>query len=209
MKKNILHLFTVISLLVFGSCSKDNPVPVTDQEELGSAELIFTEVKVEPHDDHFHYNDFEGAEKQSIKFTGKDLLPPVKAHMHLHVGKTYRFELKATDFAGRPAEQTFIDSEEQHFAFWLNAPASSMKVIFADKKADKTRVKVGTVGYISVLKETNAFELRYIMRHLNPGVKSKIDLVNDIQNKDFTKFGGANDLDLKFEMHFVGEEHSH
>jgi len=198
----------IIALITLNSCSKDDPIPVIDQEEVGSARLVFTEVEVEAHGDHFHYNDFAGQEKDSIIFEGEKFLPPVGAHMHLEVGKTYRFELRVFDFAGRQSQKTFIDRDDQHFAFWIGAPADALKIIYADKKEDKTKVKVGTIGYITVLKASESFNWRYIMRHLNPGVKTSIDVENDIQNKDFTKFGGANDIDVKFETHLVDDDHS-
>lgn len=207
MKINTYIASAIIALITLNSCSKDDPIPVIDQEEVGSARLVFTEVEVEAHGDHFHYNDFAGAEKDSINFEGEKFLPPVGAHMDLEVGKTYRFQLRVFDFAGRQSQKTFIEREDQHFAFWLNAPADAVKIIYADKKEDGTRVKVGTVGYISVLKATNSFNWRYIMRHLNPGVKTSIDVAKDIQNKEFTKFGGANDIDLQFNMHLVAEHH--
>ena len=210
MKKLNILFIALISVSLFSACSKDDPSQEVDQEEVSGATLTFTEVKAEAHDDHFHYNDFEGAEVEKIEFKGNNLLPDVGAHVHLEVGKSYRFNLTVRDFAGRESQQTFVERDDIHFAFLLGIPQDALTVTYADKKADGTRVKVGTVGYITVKKETSTFIFNYVLRHLNPGVKASIDTKTDIFNKDYTKFGGANDLDLKFELHLVGEdEHDH
>lgn len=210
MKNISIIIFSVILLNFLNSCSKNDPTIEVDQEEVSGASLTFTEVTAEAHDDHFHYHDIEGAEVEKIDFKGSNLLPAVGAHVHLEVGKSYRFQLTVRDFADRESQQTFIERDDQHFAFILGVPADAITVTYADKKADGTRVKVGTIGYITVKKPTNSFVFNYVLRHLNPGVKSTIDPVKDIFTKDYTKFGGANDLDLKFELHLVNEdEHAH
>lgn len=204
------HLFIIaISILFFApSCSKDNPTPEVDQEEVGTATLIFTEVEREVHDDHYHYHDIPNAEIEEIKFEGEQMLPPLDAHLHLEVGKTYRLELIATDFAGRESQQTFLNRADTHQAFILGAETGSLAYVYADRDADNNRVNVGVTGYLTVLKETNTFTLRYVMRHLNPGVKDNIS-ADDWDNANFTQYTGANDLDLKMMVHLVSEEGHH
>ena len=209
MKNYQFILFALIALVSFQSCSKDDPNPEVDQEEVSGATLTFTEVEREAHDDHYHYNDIINPEIETISFSGNDLLPPVGAHVHLEVGKTYRFNLVVKDFAGRESQQTFIDRDDQHFAFLLNAPVGTLEAAYADKKTDGSSVKVGVVGYVTVVKEAPTFTFRYLMRHLNPGVKASINTKTDIFNTDFQKFGGANDMDLKFELHLVKDGHDH
>src|SRR5690606_10932383 len=108
--KNILSYITVILALTFVSCTKDDPTPEHDQEEVSTATLTFTEVDRELHEGHYVYGDIAAAEVEEVKFTPTDgqLLPPVGAHIHLEVGKTYRLELKATDFAGRETQNSFV-----------------------------------------------------------------------------------------------------
>ncbi|MEI5986071.1 MULTISPECIES: hypothetical protein [Sphingobacterium] len=209
--KNI-HLFIIalFSISVFSSCSKDDPNPEVDQEEVSGATLVFTEVKKVVNGSNVSYEDIAGAEVEKIEFKGNDLLPEVGAHLHLEKDKSYRFNLIVRDFAGRESQQTFVARDDQHFAFILGAPADALSISYADKKADGTAVKVGTVGHISVNQVAESFTFNYILRHLNPGVKSQIDLDKDITNKEYTKFGGANDLDLKFSLHLVEEDdHGH
>ncbi|WP_392469198.1 hypothetical protein ACF3OC_10875 [Sphingobacterium cellulitidis] len=207
MKSNIFILFILASFFTFQSCSKDDPTPEVDQEEVGSATLTFTEVEAEKHDDHYHYHDISNPEVESVEFSGEKFLPPVGAHIHLEVGKSYRFNLKVKDFAGRESQQTFIDRADQHFAFLLGAPAGTLSAEYADKTADGKAANVGVTGYITVIKASNSFTFRYLLRHLNPGVKSTINPKTDIFNADFNKFGGANDLDLKVELHLVEAGH--
>ncbi|MBD1432170.1 hypothetical protein H8B06_04970 [Sphingobacterium sp. DN00404] len=207
--KQINIFILAISILFFApSCSKDDPIPEEDQEEVGTATLTFTEVEREAHGDHYHYNDITDPEIEEVKFEGKDMLPPVDAHLHLEVGKTYRLELLATDFAGRETQQTFVSRADIHQAFILGAEAGSLEYVYADRNADNQRVNVGVTGYLTVLQETNTFTLRYVMRHLNPGVKDNITAA-DWNNTNFTQFTGANDLDLKVAVHLVSEDGHH
>ena len=206
--KNILNYLAIILALTFASCTKDDPTPEQDQEEVGTATLIFTEVERKSHGDHYDYDDIADAEVEEVKFKPTDgqLLPPVGAHVHLEVGKTYRLELKATDFAGRESQSTFVSRADIHQAFILGAPAGSLEYVYADKDANNKDVNVGVTGYITVNETANSFVLQYIMRHLNPGVKENITAA-DWNNKCYTKFTGSNDLDLKVELHLVEEDH--
>ena len=155
----------------------------------------------------------ENPEVKEVIFEGSAMLPPVDAHLHLYVGKTYRLELFTTDFAGRESQQTFINRADIHQAFILGNPTQSlegtMEYVYADRDADGNRLNVGVTGYLTVVEEADKFVLRYVMRHLNPGVKESIT-TEDWSNSDFTQFTGANDLDLKVEVHLVGDhEHHH
>ena len=210
MKKLKFTAILAILFIVASSCSKDDPKPELDQEEVGTATLTFTEVERESHGDHFHYNDIQNAEKETVKFSGTNLLPPTGTHLHLEVGKTYRLSLTATDFAGRETQQTFVERADIHQAFLLGAPAESLTYVYADKDADGKRVAVGVTGYITVNKATDkSFVFRYILRHLNAGVKDKITTA-DWNNTNFAQFTGENDLDLKVEIHLVADgDHSH
>ncbi|TYR36566.1 hypothetical protein FXV77_08665 [Sphingobacterium phlebotomi] len=208
-----INLFIIaISVLFFApSCSKDDPTPEEDQEEVGTAKLVFTEVEREEHGDHFHYNDIDNPEVVEAIFEGENMLPKEGTHLHLDIGKTYRLELFATDFAGRETQQTFIDRHDIHQAFILKNPTESLdgvlEYVYADRDADNNRVNVGVTGYLTVVEEANTFVLRYVLRHLNPGVKENITAA-DWSNSNFTQFSGANDLDLKVEVHLV-DEHDH
>lgn len=207
MKKYTLLL--LISLFTFFSCKKDEPTPEVDQEEVGSAQITFTEVEAEAHGDHYHYAEIENPEVEKITFTGDPMLPPTGEHLHLEVGKSYRFNVTIKDFAGRETQQSFVEKENNHFAFILGIPDASAYVTYSDKKSDGSNVQVGVQGYITILKETETFNTRYIMRHLNNNVKEKINTKTDWNNPNFTSFTGANDLDLNFQLHFTAEGHGH
>lgn len=209
MKSKLFILLFSASIFTLTSCTKDDPVPEIDQEEVSGATLFFTEVEAEAHGDHFHYHEIEGAETDSLVFSGTDFLPDPGAHLHLTAGKSYKFHLEIRDFSGRESQQTFVDRADQHFAFLLGAPEGSLDATYADETSAGEKVQVGITGYLNVLKASDSFVFRYVMRHLNPGVKESIDTHQDIFNADFTNFGGANDLDLKFEMHFVAADGGH
>lgn len=199
MKKYIFTLF--VAALTLTSCSKNDPTPEVDQEELGSASLTFSPVTVINQNGVVTYEPVPNEESQEVKFTGSPLLPPVGKHVHLHKGHTYKMELKSYDFAGRESQQTFIQRTDSHQAFLLNAPANSMNFVYGDDQ-------VGVTAYITILEESETFTLRYIMRHLNAGVKDRITAA-DWNNTNFAQFTGANDLDLKFEAHFTEENDDH
>ena len=198
--KYTIALFTI--LISLNACTNDDPIPVDDQEEIGVAKLIFTEVEREIHGDHAHYHDIEGAHADTIIFSGSSMLPPVGAHLHLSNTKSYRLQLVATDFAGRETQNTFIDRDDIHQAFITGAPEGALIYEYGDKKTDGTAVNVGVTGYLTVQKTSASFPLRYVLRHLNPGVKASVTPA-DWNNPDFTKFSGDNDLDLKVDLHLV------
>lgn len=212
MKQISLFIITISVIFFASSCSKDDPTPELDQEEVGTAKLVFTEVTREEHDDHYHYNDVENPHVEEVSFEGGGMLPPVDAHLHLYVGKTYKLTLSTTDFAGRESQQTFINRADIHQAFILSNPTQSlegtMEYVYADRDSDENRVNVGVTGYLTIVEETDAFVLRYVMRHLNPGVKENVT-ATDWSNPAFTQFTGANDLDLKVEVHLVEQDHGH
>lgn len=180
------------------SCSKDDPEPEVPQEEIKSATLTFTEV--EWHDDGAH--DLENPEIVNVTFDESGL-PPVGTHLHLDAGKTYRLTLSTTDFAGREgAEQEFLDESDIHQLFFLGAPAG----VFDYQYADPDNKQVGVTGYLHVLKPSDSFVFNVILRHLNKGVKANIT-ADDWNNPNYLQFSGANDLDLKVEVHVVDGDH--
>ncbi|MBE8715302.1 hypothetical protein [Sphingobacterium hungaricum] len=208
MKKNNFYIVAFAFIALFTSCSKDDPTPEIDQEEVSTATLTFTEVEGELHNDHYHYNPITDAEVEVVEF-GADGLPPAGVHLHLEVGKTYKVALVAKDFTGRETQQTFVERHDIHQAFLLGAPADALEYVYADRDAENKKVSVGVTGYITVLKASNTFVFRYVMRHLNEGVKANIT-ADDWNNANYTQFTGANDLDLKVELHLVEEdEHGH
>lgn len=208
MKK--LNILTILSFVLFvaSSCSKNDPVPEIDQEEVGSAKLVFTEVEREAHGDHYHYNAIKDPKIESVTFSGSNMAPAVGAHLHLEVGKTYRLNLIATDFMGRETQETFVQRADVHQAFLLGAPEGALTYVYAERDENKKALNVGVTGYVTVEKESGSFVFRYIMRHLNTGVKSRITAA-DWNNNNFSQFTGANDLDLKVELHLVAEAHTH
>jgi len=194
-------LLFVLTLFALTSCSKNEPTLEIDQEELGTATLIFTPVEEHDHDGHTHYDPIAGENPEVVKFTGSQLLPEVGAHVHLEVGHTYKLELKTTDFAGRESQQSFLNRADTHQAFLLGSPENTIEFTYADDQ-------VGVTAYIKVLKSSSTSTWQYIMRHLNNGVKQNIK-ASDWNNANYTKFTGSNDLNLKFEVHLVENEHNH
>jgi hypothetical protein len=195
--------------LSFTACKKDDPIAEVPSEEVGNAELTFLEVEAELHDDHYHYNDIAGAVPLTISFDQAGL-PPVGTHAHLSEGKTYRVSLKSYDFAKREMQQEFVAKPDIHQAFFLGAPEGVLSYVYADRDSDNKKVNVGVTGYLTVTEASAGFTFRYVMRHLNPGVKAGIT-AEQWNAADFaSKFSGANDLDLKFDLHLVeGEGHDH
>lgn len=204
-----LIILVAFVALTFHACKKD-PKPEIPEEEISKAELTFLEVEREAHGDHYHYNPITSAQPLTIVFDAQGL-PPVGTHAHLTEGKTYKLTLKSYDFAGREMQQEFLEKHDIHQAFILGAPAGTLTYVYADRDADNKKVNVGVTGYLTVDEHTDkGFTFRYVLRHLNPGVKASITAA-DWNNENFSsRFAGANDLDLKFELHPVeGGAHGH
>lgn len=211
--KRLQHYKTALLIallaLSFTACKKDDPVAEVPVEEIGTAQLTFLEVERELHNDHFHYNAIEGAEALTINFDQSGLAP-TGTHAHLVAGKTYKVSLKALDFAKREIQQEFVDKADLHQAFILGAPAGVLTYVYADRDLANKKVNVGVTGYLTVEKASAGFTFRYVLRHLNPGVKASMT-AEHWNDEDFAgKFAGANDLDLKFSLHPVEEDgHDH
>lgn len=213
MKQLDIFILAIAVCFFAASCSKNDPTPEEDQEEVSTVKLVFTEVERQLHDDHYLYNDSENPKVIEVIFAGEKALPKEGTHLQLDVGKTYRLELFATDFAGRQTRQTFVDRHDIHQAFIFKNPTGSLKgtmeYVYSDRDLNNDRLNVGVTGYLTVVEETDTFVLRYVLRHLNPGVKERIT-ADDWSNPNFTQFTGENDLDLKVEVHLAGEhDHDH
>lgn len=198
-RNSILLAFMALGAISIASCSKDDPQPEIPQEEVGEAKLTFTEVG---------WQDGQPTEIENpdvITVTFEDGLPPVGTHAHLEAGKTYRLALTAYDFANREVQQEFVADADVHQAFILGAPDGVLDYTYADPND----ARVGVTGYLHVLQATpEDFVFNYIMRHLNEGEKANIG-ADDWNNPGYTQFGGANDLDLKLELHLVEAGHDH
>jgi hypothetical protein len=195
--------------LSFTACKKDDPIAEIPAEEVGTAELSFLEVEAELHNDHYHYHDIAGAVPLSISFDQAGLAP-VGTHAHLTEGKTYKVSLKAFDFAKREMQQEFVDKADLHQAFLLGAPDGVLTYVYADRDAENKKVNVGVTGYLTVNKATAGFTFRYVLRHLNPGVKASLTAQHWNATDFASRFSGANDLDLKFNLHPVAAgDHDH
>lgn len=196
--KNYL-LLALISVFTFSSCTKDDPVQEIDQEQLSTATLVFTPVEKTVNDGKPSYTPIAGEEIQQIKFEGPSYQAEVGAHLHLHVGETYRLDLKTTDFYGRESQQTFLNRPENHQAFLLGTSEEFLDFIYADD------TNVGITAYITVKKASQTLGLKYIMRHLSASAKNQLQ-ASDWNNSTFNL--GSIDLELRFEAHLIEGDHS-
>ncbi|WP_257667500.1 hypothetical protein [Parapedobacter tibetensis] len=194
--KQVAWMFLAIGIITFASCSKDDPTPEPPQEEVAKAKLTF--VEVEWHGSHPH--DVDNPETVEIEFD-RQMSPVGNGHVDLDEGKTYRLILTAYDSDGNEVQDEFVDDADIHQAFLLGAPDGVLDYTYVD-------AQVGVTGYLHVLEATETgFTFNYVLRHLNVGVKSNITAA-DWNNPNYTQFGGANDLNLKFDLHIVeGDGH--
>ena len=196
--KNIIILFSVLFL---ASCSKDEPTLEIDQEELSTATLLFTPVEEKLINGEVQFIPDTHEDIQTVKFTGSQLAPEIGSHVDLAVGHIYQLDLKTTDFLGRESQQSFLTRATTHQAFLLGTPDEAISFRYGDDQ-------VGVKAYIKILKPSNKSTWQYIMRHLNNGVKERIN-ASDWDNTNYNKFTGANDLQLSFEVHLVENHHHH
>ncbi|QHS61200.1 hypothetical protein GWR21_16825 [Chitinophaga agri] len=197
---NKLHSYLLLGIISFGimtfsSCSKEDPVPEKDQEEVGKTSLLLQEVEWDGDFSTGHAHAIDGAAIDTIQFDEQGNAP-AGFHLHLHTGRSYKMTLIARDYAGREIQQTFLDRADIHQAVILGAPDGVMDYTYGDDQ-------VGVTGYLHIVKSASTFTLQYLMRHLNPGVKAQVT-PDDWNNANYqTKLAGATDLDLKFELHPV------
>lgn len=197
MKKYAFILFALLSLT---SCTKDEPTPEIDQEELGGAKLIFTAVEKQEIDGKVSYLPVEGEEVQEIKFDDKTFLPEAGAHVDLEEGHTYKMDLIAYDFLKREVQQTFLNKPENHQAFLLGADEKILSFEYGDEH------NVGISNYITIHEGDKKVQLQYIMCHLTAAAKQTLK-ASDWNNPDISV--GSVDLKLVFEVHLVKEDHHH
>ncbi len=182
-------------VLTFSSCSKEDPVPEKDQEEVGKTSLLLQEVTWDGDFRTGHPHAIDGAAVDTIEFDEQGNAP-VGFHLHLHTGHSYKLTLIARDYAGREIQQTFLNRADIHQAVILGAPNGVLDYTYGDDQ-------VGVTGYLHIVKGASTFTLQYLMRHLNPGVKAGVT-ADDWNNTNYqSKLAGATDLDLKFELHPV------
>ncbi len=212
MKKLNNSIFALLAtgLLGMSACSKDDPTPEVDNEEVGTAMLIWEEVSWQGDTRTGSATEIEGGTVDTVTFDESGL-PPVGYHLHLDVGKTYRLTMLANDFAGRPIQQTFAERAEIHQAVMLNSTRTgtptSLNGVLDYTYGEPDNANVGVTGYVHVLEETGTFPFRYIMRHLNTGVKSGLT-AEDWSNPDYqNRMAGSTDIDLIFELHPVEHDH--
>ncbi|MBW8685634.1 hypothetical protein [Chitinophaga rhizophila] len=195
LRKHLLLGMIALGVMTFASCSKEDPVPEKDQEEVGKTILLLQEVDWHGDFRTGHADAIANAPIDTIQFDEKGNAP-VGFHLHLHTGHSYKMTLVARDYAGREIQQTFLERADIHQAVILGAPAGAIDYTYGDEQ-------VGVTGYLHIVKSASTFTLQYLMRHLNPGVKAGVT-ADDWNNADYQqKLAGATDLDLKFELHPV------
>ncbi|WP_316841438.1 hypothetical protein [Pedobacter gandavensis] len=201
-------ILVAVIALTFNACKKD-PKPEVVEEVAGKSELSFLEVEREAHGDHFHYNPIASAKPLVITFDSKGMAA-AGTHAHLQEGKTYKLSLRSFDVANNELQQGFLDQQDQYQAFILGGPTGVLTYAYGDRDKSNKKINVGVTGYLTVDKAAAGFTFQYVLRHLNPGVKSGITGA-DWNNPDFSvKFSGSNKLDLKFELHPVeADGHDH
>ncbi len=195
-----------------------------------SAALIFTKVTgtgVEGHGDHFHGlgAGVEGA-SDTILFDEKGTAIS-NAHLHLEPESIYKLALKTYNAGGAETQNQYIanaTAAANYKAFLIggnfvlnpNSPAGE-GAIFQTRElqyADGTTVSgaTNTTGVISYFLVGHANQgekdVSFLMRKLNSGVKATITRVDWNRTDYATAFAGANELDLKFEIH-AEEGHDH
>ncbi|QNL47807.1 hypothetical protein H8S90_13350 [Olivibacter sp. SDN3] len=209
-----LLAFLSVGTLTFSSCSKDDPQPEVDQEEISNAQITFTEVERELHGDHYHYHDVPDGFTETITFDGSFV--PSTDHFDLEEGKTYKMEVATYNFQGQESQQVYIERADIHqagiFGFTGNDENNRFDLTehMEFDYGDAENARVGITGYITVTEHSDSFNFQYRLFHLQTGAKE--GLTADDWN-DFSKLSnaGSTDISLVIPMHFVhgGDDHDH
>lgn len=189
-KISVLALFSVIALGIT-SCKKDNPVPENNQEEFDKTVLRF--VELEAHGD--HYDEHETALTVTFDASGK----PDKSHYHIDAGHKYRLYIDLYS-GGELINDEIIDEASAHQFFFTGAPDGVLNYTYEDN--------IGLKGIFEVLEESETFDLNVVLRH---GIRKTDPLLPwNSPRSEYTKHGGADDLNVTFKLHPVeGDGHDH
>lgn len=189
-KQVAIVLFAIASFSIT-SCKKDSPVPETNQEEFDKT--VFTFVELESHGDHYHEHDTA----LTITFDAKG--KPDKSHYHLTAGQKYRLYISLYS-KGELINDEILEEASIHQFFFTGAPDGVLNYTYEDN--------VGLKGIFDVQQESTTFPLNVVLRH---GIKkSNPILAWNTPRSEYAKAGGADDLNVSFDLHPVaGEGHGH
>lgn len=195
MKNQILSILAVALLFVvsFSSCSKNDPVPEVDQEEHDAVQLVLQHGSI--------INDeFIASDEETIINFAKNGTPTPK-HVHITEGKSYRMKINML-YNGENINQEIIDEADEHQFFFLGAPDG----VFDYKYEDSN---IGLQGILTVLSHSDSnFNFNIILRH---GLNKDHLSAQAWNSKTYVQAGGADDLNIKVELHATeaDEQHNH
>jgi hypothetical protein len=194
MKKNQIVSIAAIAILLivsFTSCSKNDPVPEVDQEEYSTVQIILQHGELV--NDKFTASE----EKTIINFTKEGI--PTPKHVHINEGESYRMTINLL-FDGENINQEIIDEADAHQFFFLGAPDGVFDYQYED-------ANIGLQGILSVLDHTDsAFDFNIILRH---GLNKNHAAAQLWNSKTHVQAGGADDLNLKVELHVSESDADH
>lgn len=184
--KQLTFVLLAIASLSFVSCKKDNPVPEVDQEEFDKTVLTF--VKLEGQQGNYH--ELGTALTVTFEATGK----PDKSHYHLTVGHAYRMYISLYSKGELVNDEILADADLHQF-FFTGAPNGVLNYTYEDN--------IGLKGVFEVVKENPTFTLNLILRH---GIRKSNPLLPwNSPRSEYVKAGGADDLNVSFDLHPVAE----
>lgn len=222
LRKITINLYAVLCVIgVLTSC--DNKEDYTADLDLSRSELIFTPVlgdDVLPHEDHFHGLD-NGILGQPLVLKFDKTTPPINNVAKIKADVAYKIELKTWDKEGNEIQDNFIKNKvtaDKYKAFLQggnfilnqNSETDQGALFFPREKkyGDGNDVvgKYEVTGVLSyfILGKDNVSKtpkkLKYVLRELKDGEKSKIER-GDWNRDDYEKaFVGKNILELNFEL---------
>ena len=187
-----LLAFIAVIALTFNACKKDDPIPEVDQEEFSKSELVFFELEEE------NGKLVEHDTALVVKFDAAG--DPDKSHYHIDAGHEYRLYINLYDKKGNLNNDEILEEADEHQVFFPGAPADVLNYTYEDN--------IGMTGVMSVLKETSEdVELQVVLRH---GLKKSSPIAAwNTSSADYAAFGGADDLNVAFELHPVEGDHDH
>ena len=178
-KQLTIALFAIASLSVV-SCKKDNPVPETDQEEFDQTVLTFVEL------DNNHQEIGDPALTVTFDIKGK----PDKSQYQLMAGHSYRMYIKLYS-KGEVVNDEVLGDADLHQFFFTGAPDGVLDYTYEDN--------IGLKGVFNVQKENPVFTLNLVLRH---GLKKSNPLLPwNSPRSEYVKAGGADDLNVSFDIH--------
>ncbi len=183
-----------IGILTFTSCKKDpQPAPEPSQEEYDAARIQYILL-----------NEDGSETRDTLTISFDKTGHPSPHHIHVLADHSYR-SLVTLFYNGKSINEEIIEAGLEHQFFFI--PSSGNVIEDYDyQDADRNGKGIGLDGIITFSPDEGQSSLKVVLRH---GLDKNHAAAQSWKNPNYQEAGGADDLNIEFEIHVVAEGHDH